>query len=141
MKVLLKRLSLNSQTQKLEPPSRRLHHSFWERKSLQNMPFLLIAQWSYMVMDELLGHVVSPCITRKTDLQLFSTMHPSLQRQSPITIWPFHVFSCAKCYRLSLILFIYCYFFLSNFSGDLLMKVKVQCPAEGAASVVLLALI
>ena len=104
MKVLLKRLSLNSQTQKLEPPSRRLHHSLWERKSLQNMPFLLIAQWSYMVMDELLGHVVSPCITRKnrfTTVQYNASLSPKAKSNYHMAV---SCFSCAKCCRLSLIL-------------------------------------
>ena len=105
------------------------------------MPFLLNAPWSYMVMAELLCHVVSPGITRKnrfTTVQYNVSLSPKAKSNYHIAV---SCFSCAKCCRLSLILSTYCYFFLSTFSGDLLMKVKVQCPVEGAASVVLLALI
>ena len=94
-----------------------------------------------MVMDELLGHVVSPCITRKnrfTTVRYNASLSPKAKSNYHMAV---SCFSCAKCCGLSLILAIYCYFFFSNISGDLLMKVKVQCPAEGAASVVLLALI
>ena len=135
---MLKRLSLNSQTQKLEPPSTTPSFTLGEKEFTEHAFF---AQWSYMVMDELLCHVVSPCITRKnrfTTVQYNASLH-LLMVQLPYG--RFMLFSCAKCCRLSLILSFYCYFFLSNFSGDLLMKVKVQCPVEGAASVVLLALI
>ena len=60
MKVLLKRLTLNSQTQKLEPPSTTPSFTLGKKEFTGHVFFLLIAQWSYMVMDELLGYVVSP---------------------------------------------------------------------------------
>ena len=59
---MLKRLSLNSQTQKLERPSTTPSFTLGEKEFTEHAFF---AQWSYMVMDELLCDVVSPCITRK----------------------------------------------------------------------------